>query len=463
MPDQRCLLTVVGEQNQVDLAVPADAPITEYIDLLARLCGQPEDDALPPAWSLAPVGAAPLPLTASLAQYGIVDGQVLYLRDLLAAEGDEPVIRSVGELVAEFGDGRDAIRWDTAARIRALVVLGGAWLIAAFAYLSVTGRGGLGVAPLAAIAGLMMAGTARLLARYPHVLARPLRSALGCGVIPCMALAFMLVLGTGSLPLNSSDLLYGEIGAVVGCVLALTAVPGIALAAVTLLVVVAGIGQVVVLVAGASGSAAAATVVVVGVLFIGLAPRAAGLLTAGAWLRPPSSAPEPEADPDWLAGQVTRARRALILITAVCALAAGAALPVLARDPRPFPLALAAVASLALLLRAGTFEFLEEAAAPLLAALTGAFAAIAALAHWSAARPLLLPLLLVTGLAAICVGVPVLLWHPGTAHGRRERPGGAAGRHHAALSLCQLVLPALLFGVYGGFGALYHLGNHLHL
>jgi type VII secretion integral membrane protein EccD len=460
MPDQRCLLTVVGEQNQVDLAVPADAPITEYIDLLARLCGQPEDDALPPAWSLAPVGAAPLPLTATLAQAGIVDGQVLYLRDLLAAEGDEPVIRSVGELVAEFGDRRDAIRWDTPARIRALVLLGGAWLIAAFTYLGVTGRGGFGVAPLAAIAGLMMAGTARVLGRYPHVLAPPLRSALGCGVIPCMALAFMLALGTGSLPVNATGLLDAEIGAVVGCGLALAAVPGVALAAVTLLLMVAGIAQVVVLVTGGTGSAAAATVVVLGVLFIGLAPRAAGLLTAGSWLRPPSPFPAPEADPQLLADQVTRARRALILITAVCALAAGAALPVLARDPRPFPLALAAVASLALLLRAGTFGFLDEALAPLLAALTGAFATAAALAHWSATSPLLLPLLLLAGLTALCVGVPVLLWHPAAAWGRPS--GGAPGRHRGALTFCQLVLPALLFGVYGGFSALYHLGNHLH-
>jgi type VII secretion integral membrane protein EccD len=460
MPDQRCLLTVVGEQNQVDLAIPADAPITEYIDLLARLCGQQDDDALPPVWSLAPVGAEPLPLSISLTEAGIVDGQVLYLRDLLSAEGDEPVIRSVGELVAEFGDSRGGIRWNTPARARALVLLGGAWLIAAFGYLGVTGRGGFGVAPLAALAGLAMAAVARLLGRYPRVLSRPLRTAFGCGVIPCMAVAFMLAFGTGSLPLTAPDLLYGEIGAVIGCGIALVAVPDITLAAVTLLVMVAGIVQIVVLTTGASRTAAAATVAVVGVLSIGLAPRAAGVLTAGSWLRPSSPSLQPEADPEWLADRVTRARRALILITTVAALAAGAALLALTRDPRPFPLALTALASLALLLRAGTFEFLDEAAAPLLAALAGMFALCTALAHWSATAPLLVPLLLVTGLTAMSVGVPVLLWHPEAARGR---PGGASGRHRAALSACQLVLPALLIGVYGGYVALYHLGNHLHL
>ena len=38
--DVCCRVTIVGERRQVDLAVPATAPITSYIDGVARLCGQ---------------------------------------------------------------------------------------------------------------------------------------------------------------------------------------------------------------------------------------------------------------------------------------------------------------------------------------------------------------------------------------------------------------------------------------
>ncbi|MEK8143045.1 hypothetical protein NKH18_15210 [Streptomyces sp. M10(2022)] len=41
----------------------------------------------------------------SLAELGIVDGQVLYLRDVIADEFTEPVVHDVGERVAQVTQG----------------------------------------------------------------------------------------------------------------------------------------------------------------------------------------------------------------------------------------------------------------------------------------------------------------------------------------------------------------------
>src|SRR5262245_62067260 len=101
MADEYCRITVVGDRRQVDLAVPAGAPITDYVDDLARLVSQEENDLMPPAWSLATGLAGAFPPERSLSELGIADGQVLYLRDLLAGELDEPVVLDVAEQVAQ--------------------------------------------------------------------------------------------------------------------------------------------------------------------------------------------------------------------------------------------------------------------------------------------------------------------------------------------------------------------------
>src|SRR5258708_12497466 len=82
--------TVIGARRRVDVALPTMAPIGEYSAGLASMCGQDSRRALPPAWSLAVAGAAPLPLTASLAESGVVDGQVLSLRPLAPDPPPDP-------------------------------------------------------------------------------------------------------------------------------------------------------------------------------------------------------------------------------------------------------------------------------------------------------------------------------------------------------------------------------------
>lgn len=447
MSDQRCLLTVVGDRNQVDLALPARAPIAEYTELLARLCGQASDDALPQAWSLAPLGAAPLPLTSTLADAGIVDGQTLYLRDTLAGEADEPVVRSVWELVTGAEAGGQ--RWTTRARGRTGVLVGAAWLVAALAVLGLTGHGGLGLGLLSAVLGGTLSVTARLLRHHNRVLARLPRVLLGCAAVPCLALAGLLSLGTPAA--DATHVGFTLVGAVLGLVVALACVPDVVVAAIAVLVTLAGAVFVVCTLVGATAAATAGTVVVVGTLFLAVAPRTAAVLTAASWLRLSSPTVEPAADPDALAGRVVRAHHALVLLTTASSVAVAAGLVVLTRTVAPFPLLLAGVAVVALLLRAGTYEFAAEAVPVVVAASVGGFALLTVLGAQPATAPLLAPAMLVVGVAAVAIGLPVVLW--------RSRPDADRPRALGVLgTVCQIALVALLLGVHGVFAALWQLG-----
>jgi hypothetical protein len=122
--DTHCRVTVVGGSRRVELALPARAPLAEFVSSLAPLCGEPESEALPPGWSLAPVGQRPLPLSASLAGAGVVDGAVLYLRDVLEGEADEPLVLDVQEAVVEADARLVTLRWDGGRGTRAVVALG---------------------------------------------------------------------------------------------------------------------------------------------------------------------------------------------------------------------------------------------------------------------------------------------------------------------------------------------------
>src|ERR1700722_19642994 len=122
--DRLCRVTVVGETRRVDLAVPAQAPIAEFISTLAGLCAQDDDAAFPAVWSLAVPGRAPFPLHASLDQAGVLDGQVLYLRDLAAGEANEPVVLDIAEAVEEATD--ELGRWAWTPRSRDVTMLAAA-------------------------------------------------------------------------------------------------------------------------------------------------------------------------------------------------------------------------------------------------------------------------------------------------------------------------------------------------
>jgi type VII secretion integral membrane protein EccD len=445
-------VTVVGARNRVDLAIPAEAPIAEYSDTLARMLGQPEDDALPPVWSLAPVGAAAFPVTSSLAFQGVEDGAVLYLRDTLADEDKEPVLHSVWELVSDLSEKSRGVPWNTRTAGRLAVLLGAFWLVAAFAYLGLTGRPNVAVGATAGILGVGVAVLARMLGRYPRVLPGSLRTLLGCAVIPCMVLAAGL--SPGAPAADTTHLIYVVVGLLVGLVIALVAVPGVVLGSLTVLFGIGGVMIAVLVPLHASMTDIASTVVVVGVLFLAVAPRTAGMVVATSWLSMSSANLEPDADPERLAERVAQAHRALVVLVGLSSVALGVALLVLTRDFAAFPLAVAVVATIVLFLRTSTFGLASEAIPPVIAAGVGVFGLLTMLVGSDTGTSYMVPVLLLVGVVALGAGLPVLLWGSS-----RSREGDRSFKMGPLLTVGQIVLPALLLGVYGLYTTLWNLGQ----
>lgn len=456
MSAQRCLITVVGSQKQVDLSVPADTPISEYTDLLAGLCAEEPNAELPPLWSLAVIGAGPLPLNTSLAQAGIVDGQTLYLQNLLAGEEDEPVVHTVRELVSDLSRDARRSRWDARTRSRTALLLGALWLVNTVAYLAGTKRDGLAVGLIAVLAGIGLAATARLLEPFPRVLSRGWRVALACGAVPALIIA--AVPGSDGYGATVARV---TIGALIGSVMAFLAVPEVLVGAMILVGLLAVVGVLVMLAVGASAAASAATTVAAGTLFLAVAPRTAGLLTAASWLRMSDESLDPPADPDFIAENVARVRRVLLLLTGVTSAAVAAGLVVLTQDVGWFSAGLAAVATIALFLRAGTFRFTAEAIGPVIAAAAGAFGLCTLLGHFSSTDQFMLPLTVVVGLAAIIVSIPVLLWRADSAEPEDTNRMSVGSRLSPLLTICQMALVPLVLGVFGVYGTLFGIGNRL--
>ncbi|MEU6205857.1 EsaB/YukD family protein [Micromonospora musae] len=454
MTEARCRVTVVGEQSRVDVAIPAHAPIAEYNEMLARLCGQTGDEALPPVWSLAPIGAAAFPLSSSLAGEEIEDGAVLYLRDILSDEDKEPVVRSVWEVVASQAEESRGDRWDVRVASRLAVVIGAFWMVIALAYLGVTGQHIHAVGITSAVVGLCLAGLARLLRRHHRVLPGVWRVALGLGVVPCAVLT--AVLAPGPISTDVTHLLYGEFGLWFGLIVALVCVPGVLLGALTFLATCAVVPTTLLVGLHASTTDVAATVVVFGTLLLAVAPRAAGQLVAASWLSISSPTAEPNADPERLSGHVRLAHRTLVLIVGLTAMAVGVALLALTRNFEPFAFAVAVVATIVLFARSATFDLISEALAPILAALAGVFGLTTMLANYGATAVYLMPALLLVGAAGIGFGLPFLLWG---SQRRRSDERAASLRGGPLLTVAQVVLPALLLGVYGLYTALWSLGR----
>lgn len=141
------LLTVVGPAGPIDLAVPADQPLSALLDPLSRALGHVTQDprargvvqgpAAPSRdrgrvvqgpwapsheWLLAPMGGDPLPLDQSLTDCGVADGAVLVLLDGVrpVAPPPQPQLQPelqppprhcavVGVLSAAGGMGRTAV------------------------------------------------------------------------------------------------------------------------------------------------------------------------------------------------------------------------------------------------------------------------------------------------------------------------------------------------------------------
>lgn len=448
MADERCRITVVGERGQVDLAVPAHAPIAEYVPMLADLCGQNESDALPPAWSLAPTGGRPFDPGASLETVGVIDGETLYLRDVLEGELDGPVVADIDEQIAEFGD--DGTMWQARARAHTTLGIGLLILVAAAGALGV--RSGVNGA-VAAGAPLFAAGLAGALlawnaGRNNWPVPTVLRLALAAAACPLLACAVL----TLPLPGLATRLVAASFAASIGAFAAYLAAPSVATMALQLLCGLSLILCVVCAVLRVDAEEGAAIIAVMAFLILGTLPG----IAAQAAVMPPGPA-----EMENVERTVRRVQNLLVFLNGVCCLTITACLVVLSASRDWFALGLALCLSVALLCRAGSSRLTAVVATVLLSGTAGLVAlalrvpdrlAGPDIPGWTG--PLVL---LVVGVVVVWSGL-VLCFRDSLQQvdfGERWRwPGPLAG------FLGALSVP-LAAGVFGVFGALMRAGGKL--
>jgi type VII secretion integral membrane protein EccD len=470
IPDLHCRVTVVGRRRRVDLAVPANAPIAEYVMTVARLCGEPDDvdgdydyghaapvelgdtAPLPPAWSLALTGSGPLPPESSLAAMGITDGQVLYLRDAWAGAADEAVVTDVGESVAEAAE-RVGRAWTSRARAATWLCGGGGWLavtIAAFGILSdrrpaPVAPGHLGLLGIAtAILSAALAGFAR---QRTWRLPTWLLTTLAASAIPELAVAgAMLASAHATAPQIA---LGATAGAVIGALLALAAMPG---------AITGGLLAVGLLSLAVAGCLAA---------LHADGPESAGVVAVAAlWLYDQASASVARlvalASPRRAAGpvatlvneQVRQAQQLVAAWQSVLAVTEALALSWLADSTQTYAFVLACCVALALLLAASCYRQLTSVLPGTAAGAVGMLAVL-----------LLVPGRLGaprwTG-AVICCVIGFTLLVSGISQSFREEtlPEPPAWRGPLAAVLRVASIP-LLVGVFGAFGHLVTVGRGL--
>jgi len=91
-------VTVVSGARKVDLALPSALPVADVVPQVLRYCNPDGDEQRPTAFTLARLGGLPLSLNQTLAEAGVLDGEVLELR------GDGAAVRP-----ALVEDVRDAL------------------------------------------------------------------------------------------------------------------------------------------------------------------------------------------------------------------------------------------------------------------------------------------------------------------------------------------------------------------
>jgi ESX secretion system protein EccD len=367
MQDGRSRVTVVGERKRIDVAVPSAAPIGEYVAGLAELCGQTRRGVMPPAWSLAPAGTPALPLGASLAEAGIADGQVLYLHDVARDLGASPAVDDIDEMVIG-----EAQRLRDSGLPRGIVVigLGLAWLTAAAAFLFMDHRAEIPVAVSLVVGALLLLSTAWALELRRAGVPSAVCLAMSLASLPCLGSAGGL-LGHA---LGGSHFIW--LGAVVGCnagaILTLVATPEAVVFALVLPLTFAGILTPTLLAVEATPGQAAVAVTLVALGLLALARPAAAAITVFVHRARSTSG----------IGQVTtevliESRQLVAVVVAAPVLALAVALVILAQAGGVFDIALAAVASIALALRARQAIVRLEIALLALGAAVGAFAVLA--------------------------------------------------------------------------------------
>ena len=440
---------MVGERKRVDVALPAGAPLYEYSSSLARLCELPEDELLPPAWSLAPVGRRPLALETSLAAAGIVDGAVLHLRDLLAGEADTAVVLDLDEEVTEAAARLAAWPWDRARRSLALLTLAALWLLAVPVLLAATlPRASVLASGLPAIlCALLAAGLAFAARRGDWPVPPRLRVLTSLVAVPDAALAAARIAGPQVPAAHTA--LDAALGALLGSVAVLLAAPGLAAVALSLSLV---FGLAVTSVLGVLGAAPVECAALVAATALGIgsfAPWTVGRFVAYSM----DERRLGEADSDTIAGLVLQSRQLLTAVRSVIALLLGVSSVLLAGSGDPYGLGLAGAVALALFVRTSAFRLFVEAL-PALAAgsagvLTIAYELPARLAAPAWAGPAAVSFL------GLGLGL-VTVWSMTRGDRREPRRPGWHALTDSLFSTASVPLAVGVFGVYAHMVAMGH-------
>jgi type VII secretion integral membrane protein EccD len=344
--DERCRITVVGKRRRVDLAVPARAPIAEYLPALTRMCGQESDETLPAAWSLAPAGDRPFHPSVSLLEAQVVDGATLYLRDLVEGETDGPLITDLEEMVGDVGD--QWVRWNARHRATTVIGIGAGGFIAALAALVLSAPEDPLTGLVAIVSGFAFALAAGIATRRRWPVPARLRLAMALAACPALALAgyALPVSRTG----GGAAAIAVVAGANIGALGALIAMLNVWTLTAELFVVVAMPVTILLALLHATRVECAAVIGVVALILLSAAPSAAGRLTA---LPPTRGTSAPVNPADEVAAMLARSRRVLIVLTLAVSLVLAGCLVVLGDSRDAYAAALALCLSLALLAQAG--------------------------------------------------------------------------------------------------------------
>lgn len=446
MPDERCRVTVVGERRRVDLALPAQAPIAEYVPRLASLCGQPESESMPSVWSLAESGGSSLALGDSLAGAGVVDGATLYLLDQRAAELGELTVTDLDEQVAAAQE--DGSLWSARRRAQCVVGAGLLFMVVSAALLGARQTAGLS-ALLFGLAALCSA----LLAWYAESknwpLPRAMRQVLALAACPLMACFGLGAPVQG--PVVTPMLVAG--GAVLGALAALVALPAPSTVVLQLLTLAAALFIVPLTAFHAGVTSSAAAVAMVLFLLTGLLPRITSQIAVLVPAGPDTGAPA--LDSGDVADIVRRGNGLLTFLSVVTGTVLAAALLTLTLSRGVCGLLLVACVSVGLLLQAGSVRVLTAVIPQLAAGVVGLLALAVRVPEYvldsRAAGPL----------AAFAVGVVLVACGLFLAFGaalrpvEQERPTWPGA---LATFLVVVSLP-LAAGVFGLFGQLANLGS----
>lgn len=450
-------ITVVGARHRADVAVPSWTPIGEYAARLATICGQERNDVMPPVWSLAAAGEAPLPLDISLADAGVVDGQVLYLKDTAREPAEAPVVAEVDEVVAEE---TQRLRTTKLHGGPATISAGLLWLVATAVLLAWRTGGGAGGAMALIVAGLLLIGGAWGLSQQKDVVPYALRLTIALASVPVVAAGGVLagrILTTGGYPWES-----GLIGANLAALLALAALPEGALFAVQMELLMALATAVLIRGFAADRSGAAAVTAVVAMAVLAMARRLSAFVAA--WTRRRHATRT--GPTDMTIELVGQSRQVLAVVLAGPALALAVALPVLAAAPNPFALALTAAVGLALLVRARHSAFTSEVIAIGLDAAIGGFVLVmAVLRQLGLASGQVGTVLVVVGLVVVSIGAGLCVLTPKVGSEPPRGPGKPGPKKRSTMDvfgvMATMAMTPLTMGVFGVFGKLLTLGRTL--